>query len=383
MSRTVWSLAVVCCMSLLTFSCSKKSAKISGNFVGLGGKTVYLEQLSADRLVIDSAKLGTDGSFSFKYKFSREEPVFLNLRVNNSFVTLLVEPGERVNLSALSNIANSYTVEGSKGSELIRELNKETANTYFEIDSLYALYGKTTDEEEKAEISREIAKKYIAQKQQNIRFVVVNANSLAGIAALYQRLPNGMTIFGDANDYNYFKLVADSLEHKYPKSVHVRSLIQDVEQFQNRNNVENMLANSLSNAAAPSPELIMQDMLGTTHKLSDLKGKVTLVSFWSVTEPSQRMLNRELMDIYEVYHPKGFEVYQISLDRSKQDWVNAVNDQKLPWISVCDFKGADSPAVASYNVTAIPFNYILDRDGEIVGKNLWGSDLTRKIEEYL
>ena len=144
-----------------------------------------------------------------------------------------------------------------------------------------------------------------------------------------------------------------------------------------------MLANSLSNAAAPSPELIMQDMLGTTHKLSDLKGKVTLVSFWSVTEPSQRMLNRELMDIYEVYHPKGFEVYQISLDRSKQDWVNAVNDQKLPWISVCDFKGADSPAVASYNVTAIPFNYILDRDGEIVGKNLWGSDLTRKIEEYL
>ena len=288
-----------------------------------------------------------------------------------------------MNLSALSNIANSYTVEGSKGSELIRELNKETANTYFEIDSLYALYGKTTDEEEKAEISREIAKKYIAQKQQNIRFVVVNANSLAAIAALYQRLPNGMTIFGDANDYNYFKLVADSLEHKYPKSVHVRSLIQDVEQFQNRNNVENMLANSLSNAAAPSPELIMQDMLGTTHKLSDLKGKVTLVSFWSVTEPSQRMLNRELMDIYEVYHPKGFEVYQISLDRSKQDWVNAVNDQKLPWISVCDFKGADSPAVASYNVTAIPFNYILDRDGEIVGKNLWGSDLTRKIEEYL
>ena len=60
-----------------------------------------------------------------------------------------------------------------------------------------------------------------------------------------------------------------------------------------------------------------------------------------------------------------------------------MSEQKLPWINVCDFKGSASPAVGSYNVTVIPFNYVLDRNGDISGKNLWGNELASKIEELL
>ena len=73
----------------------------------------------------------------------------------------------------------------------------------------------------------------------------------------------------------------------------------------------------------------------------------------------------------------------MGLDESKIDWVNAVNTQKLPWISVCDFQGYDSPAVKNYNVTSVPFNYIIDREGNIKGKNIWGNDLIKKIEDLL
>jgi peroxiredoxin len=91
--------------------------------------------------------------------------------------------------------------------------------------------------------------------------------------------------------------------------------------------------------------------------------------FWTVADPNQKMFNNDLMEIYNKYKSAGLEIYQVSIDTDKTAWATAVKEQNLPWISVCDGKGAASIAVATYNVTAIPSMFVFNRKGDIVASN--------------
>ncbi len=375
------SLAVL--TALFLSSCSSSSARIEGTFAGSAGKTVYLEQVMSSRNVIDSTTCSSNGQWSFKYKFTKKEPALLRVRMCNSFITLLVSPDEKVDISALQNIGNSYTVNGSPDSELVADLNRHIVSTHISLDSLYSLYNREDKPAIKSELYRKIAQKYIDHKRYAIRFLINNCHSLASIMALYTPMPNGSQVFGEKNDYRYYKMVADSLSPLYPTSVMVASLKKDVERFENRTNLAGKISASLAGESVSSPDLQMNDMFGTPHRLSDLRGKVVLLSFWSATTQGSTIMNGELKQVYDTFAKRGLEIYQISLDTDKSIWVGAVTAQKLPWISVCDFKGSASPAVGSYNVTSIPFNYILTQKGDIAGKNLWGEELCAKIEELL
>lgn len=369
-------------VALFAISCSSNKVKISGTFHGKPNKTLFIEQISPQKLIIDSVKLNSKGEFSYRYNITSDTPQFLNLRLDNSFITLLAEKGENIVVNSIFNIAGGYTVEGSEGSELVRELNEMVSTASNQIDSLYELFNNESDPERRQMLNKEISQIYIQHKQQSIKFVVKNSKSLASIMAIYQQMPNGIVVFSDQTDFPYYRMLADSLKDRYANSLHVKTLLKDVEKFQNRSTFESMVNSSLTNNLALSiPELSMKDMFDKEQTLSSLAGKVVLISFWSVQDKGSAMLNSELKEIYSVYKDKGFEVYQISLDPSKQAWVNAITTQKLPWISVNDFKGASSPAVKSYNVTQFPANYLVGRSGEIVGKNLFGSDLVNKISE--
>ncbi|MFI3262120.1 MAG: TlpA disulfide reductase family protein [Rikenellaceae bacterium] len=366
----------------LLFSCSSDQAKISGKFTGLKDKTLILEQITPIKKVVDSVTLGSNGEFKFKYKFNRKEPRFLNLRVDNKLATILIEPGENLKLNAIYDITQTLQVEGSVGTDLLSELNKSMASTFTKIDSLNNILARATDTEVRNQLSVEITQSYYNQKRKCIAFVIENSNSLASVYALYQTLPNGMTFFNDSQDFLYYKAVADSLTNKYPNSIHVKTLLKDVEQFENRSNIHN-LVNSKLIEDVKSPELIAKDMFGKEQKLSSLRGKTVLLYFWSVQSPNASLMNKELKDLYNTYSSKGFEIYQVSIDRSKQEWVNAITTQRLPWINVNDFLGESSPMIGLYNLSSVPTNYILDREGNIVGKNLWDNELVKKIQETL
>ncbi|MEG1649612.1 MAG: TlpA disulfide reductase family protein [Rikenellaceae bacterium] len=369
-------------ITLFAISCSSNKVKISGTFHGKPNKTLFVEQISPQKRIIDSVKVNSKGEFSYRYTLQSDEPQFINLRLDNSFITLLVDEGEKISVNSIYNIAGGYDVEGSEGSKLVKELNQMVGTVSSQIDSLYTIFNTVSDPEQRQRINQEISQLYIKHKQQSIKFLVKNNKSLVSIMALYQQMPNGIVVFSDPTDFPYYKMLADTLVKKYANSLHVKTLIKDVEKFQSRTALENMVNTSLTNNLALSiPELVMKDMYDKEQKLSSLAGKVTLISFWSVQEQGSAFLNSELKEIYSVYKDKGFEIYQISIDQSKQAWINAITNQKLPWISVNDFQGSASQAVKSYNVTQVPANYLISRSGEIVGKNLFGSDLVSKIAE--
>lgn len=91
------------------------------------------------------------------------------------------------------------------------------------------------------------------------------------------------------------------------------------------------------------PDLEMTNMYGKKVRLSSLAGQVVLIDFWSPSLGNSNALNADLKQLYEKYHDSGFEVYQVAVETSKPMWINTVQEQSLPWISVCDLRGEASP----------------------------------------
>jgi glutathione peroxidase-family protein len=120
-------------------------------------------------------------------------------------------------------------------------------------------------------------------------------------------------------------------------------------------------------------------MYGNKVRLSSLHGKVILVDFWSAMAGNSNQLNAELKELYAKYAERGFEIYQVGIESSKAVWVSAVQEQKLPWISVSDLQGTASTAVKMYNVQNVPTNFLIDREGNIVGKDLYGAELAKHV----
>ena len=112
-------------------------------------------------------------------------------------------------------------------------------------------------------------------------------------------------------------------------------------------------------------------------------GKVVLLDFWSAELGNSNTLNAELKEVYKKYAdaPVAFEVYQVAIDTSKPLWISAVQEQQLPWVSVSDLRGRASSSLGLYNVQKLPANFLIDKEGNIVGKDIYGKSLEQKLDE--
>lgn len=132
---------------------------------------------------------------------------------------------------------------------------------------------------------------------------------------------------------------------------------------------------------AEAPDITQNQPDGTPLSLSDLRGKIVLVDFWASWCGPCRRENPNVVAAYKKYHDKGFEVLGVSLDKTQDRWVAAIEKDGLIWNHVSDLKGWKSEAAAMYGVRSIPATFLLDREGKIIGKNLRGPALDAKLEE--
>ena len=364
-------------IALLLCGCRSAKLEISGRMVGTKADRVYLEQFSPTQVtIIDSALLDEKGNYRLLLHKVARTPELYTLRCGGEIIPLLLEGGDRVQIDAIGNITRNYTIQGSEESERLRSFYQPYAIGLQTLDRLAALYGHTAVGEQE-EVMRQYAEEFRRIKREQLRFIVEHKHSLAALYALYQRLPGDPYLFNDESDAIYYRTVAEALQESYPDSRYLKMLEEDLHAIERRNEL-------LSQVRERSyPDLEMSAMYGEKIRLSSLDGKVILLDFWSAELGNSNQLNVELKGIYERFSKEGFEIYQVAVDRSKPRWIHTVQEQGLPWISVSDLQGENSLACRLYQVAKLPSNFLIDREGNIVGRDLYGEALERRLKEIL
>jgi len=122
---------------------------------------------------------------------------------------------------------------------------------------------------------------------------------------------------------------------------------------------------------------------GDTISLSSMQGKVVLIDFWASWCGPCRLSNRQLVKLYSKYKDKGFEIYGVSLDENKKDWMRAIKQDKIAWTQVIDNRGWEAQTAIDWNLYQIPTSYLVNKDGIIVGVDLEKNDLEKALKNLL
>ena len=368
-------LAVLGLAALMAVGCSKnKGAQVSAQIEGAANAEIVLFQLGVNQLrPVDTVKAGADGALKFNVAMDQDQPEFYYLTYKgNKLASLVLKAGDKVNVK-VDTLGKGLSVEGSQESLLLGKYEKDLVSVSAEFDAMVEEFDAAmakADTKTMVAVNEKMGKRFVSYRKDVIKSVMENPYSFANIYALNNKISQELPVFSAQNDFLLFQRVHDSLATMYPASVYLKSIQGQIEGAKNA--IE--LAGKINEAGETAfPNLSLPDVNAKNVELSSLEGKPFILMFWTISAPSQKMFNNDLKELYKKYRSSGLEIYQVSLDEDKTAWAASVKEQELPWISVCDGKGAMSPSVITYNVASVPTMYIFNAKGEIVAKgNLTG-----------
>ncbi len=380
--------AIIFSLLFLTFSCNtdRSNFRISGNLNGEEGTKVFLKEMTVNDLVpVDSTQL--DGNANFSLRGHADMTGFYAFYSSpDDYVTLLIGPGDKITVTGdFNELPGTYKVEGSDDSRSVRDLSIELNRTIVQIQELSRIFNDSINSPNFGSIKASLDKSYEeivnSQREFTFSFIRENISSLASLMALYQQIGPHHFVLDPVTDYNWFKMVDSSLTLHYPGSESVKELHRQVVELTARKKAEEMARKRFENGSEV-PEIALPSPEGDTITLSSLRGKYVLLDFWASWCGPCRAENPKLVAAYKKYNSRGFEIYQVSLDRSHAAWIKAIEDDHLTWKHVSDLKYWNSVVVPVYNIQGIPKNFLLDPEGRVIGQDLIRDDiLAEKLKE--
>jgi Thiol-disulfide isomerase and thioredoxins len=372
---------------LVSAACKNNSVSISGTIINPAiDSYIYLDELKGDGLKpVDSIKVTSEGSFRFKKDVT--QPSFYLLKSNNNdFLTMLLEPGEKITLKVKRDSLNEpVSITGSKGTELMAEYNKNLQATIKKMTGLHNIYEQNSDKPDLPKLIESLdSLANIYLNEINIytkKYIDDNLTSLVSLVALYQQVAPSVYVMNPAKDMKYFLKVDSSMFSLYPTYEPVVSLHEQVKELAAKVNGDSV-ASPASESGVVAPDISLPTPEGDTIKLSSTRGSIVLLDFWASWCTPCRKENPNLVTVYNMYHKKGFQIYQVSLDKTRDAWLKGIQDDHLDkWIQVSDIQYWNSIVVPLYKIESIPANYLLDKEGHIIASNLRGERLQTKLAE--
>ena len=387
MKKTFSSLCLctLALMAAMLTSCNNKKFHINGTVTEAKDSVLYLENMSLDGpVVVDSVKLDDKGAFSFSGK-APDAPEFYRLRIAGQIINLSVDSTETVDVKAsYPSMATGYTVDGSAECATIRELALK------QIDLQNRVIAVQNNPNLSYDLTRDSIGKLVAAYKEDIKrnYIYKAPMRASSYFALFQTLGN-MLIFNpreNADDVKVFAAVATSWDTYHPDALRGKNLhniaiegMKNVRIMRNKMAAQNIDASKVN--VSNIIDISLLDNQGNRRSLTDLKGKVVMLDFHVFGSNGSTKRIMEMRELYNKYHDRGFEIYQVAFDPDEHFW--KTQTAALPWISVRDPQGLQSQNLAAYNVSSIPTFFLIDRNNEVKKRDSQITDIDAEINALL
>ncbi len=352
------------------FACSKqeKGYEITVKLDNAEGQ-VLLERIDESKWVqVDTADI-VDGTAILKGKVEIPEDYYLSIIGQRAKTILFVENTKMtVTGNAAGQDLEDIKVTGSKTHDEFNEIFNKINDIGKEYMELYQQSRQASAEGDTAKanlLMTKVQEMYESTSKMQVDFVKNNPASFATPYFL-SRIQHGMEV--DELDN-----IISSLD---PKLHEIKSVISLKER------VEKLKSVAVGQIA---PDFTMNTPDGKPVKFSDYykKHEYTLLDFWASWCGPCRVENPNVVAVFNQYKDKGFTVFGVSLDRDRDDWLKAIDDDKLTWGHVSDLSYWNNSAAQLYAVNSIPSSLIVDKEGRIIAKNKRAEELQKAISELL
>lgn len=359
--------------ALLTTCGNRDTARINLTVKGAPDSTeVVVSRLAMNEIQVLDTVYTSKGKVDYNVTVYPDSPEFVYLTYGQGGnVPLLLQDRDRVSVTADWSDLSKVSVEGSEESVLMQGVDSDIKAFNAAFDSLtneLAAISENGDQAEISRLKRELGTLYVKCKQNAIKYIYTHPKSLSVIPVLYQKTSSGLPVFAQATDAILMERVYDTLRTVYPASPYLVSLADEVSLRRNALEIQNRMASA---EEVDFPEIVLSDVNGQQQSLTALKGNVIVLMFWDASNVQQRVYNTDLKMLYEKYHRRGLEIYQVCLNSNKTAWAMQVKEQGLPWISVCDPAAGASVGAMLYNITQLPAMYVISRDGSIQSRDVF------------
>lgn len=356
-------LALLIIVGLTSFGCSgqKDGITIEGMVTNPSGDEIVLQRYGKDSVTdVAAISLKSDNTFSYTsdelhegfYRLNLFDARYVNLILNKDDVHVKVDAGSPNGEVEITGSAEMDQIE--KVQSIMQEFQTEMT----EINKKYAESSQNQDQDGMNDLYgrfMELQETYSGRIKEEINNMGV---SLAALQAVSYLDPE--------QDFGYIDSVVNELEKAKPASPDVQQIAEQMDNLRK-------LA-----IGAEAPDFTLSSTEGGEVSLSSFRGNYVLLDFWAAWCRPCRMENPNIVEAYNKYNDKGFEVFGVSLDQNEESWKQAIQQDGLPWTQVRDVKNEVSGV---YNITSIPMNFLLDEEGRIIAKNLRGQALDAKLKE--